>query len=165
MDSALLERFNDQIAMEQQAAHGYRQMSAWADARDYAGTSAWFLAQSAEETSHADLFIDYVLDRDEEVILQAMASPRSDFADLPAVFAAALAQEEHVTEAIGRLYQAAQELGDFRSLPLLNQFLQEQVEEEASVRTVLAELEMVAGDPTATLMLDRELPGRRSAPE
>lgn len=163
MDAELVTRFNDQIAMEQQSAHAYRQMAAWADAHDHAGSAAWFLAQSVEETGHADLFIDYVLDRGAEVVMQALSAPRSDFADLPEVFATALAQEQQVTESIGALYQAAQERSDFRSIPLLNQFLQEQVEEEASVRTVLAELEMAAGDPTATLMLDRELPGRRTS--
>jgi ferritin len=35
------------------------------------------------------------------------------------------------------------------------------VHEEAAVRTILAELRMIEGDPSAVLMLDRELPGRR----
>lgn len=162
MDVELLARFNDQVQLEQQSSHAYRQMAAWAEARDYTGTAQWFRAQSAEETAHADLFIEYVLDRDEEVVLQALDAPRADWDALPEVFATALEQEQRVSAAIGALYKAAQDASDFQSLPLLSSFLEEQVEEEASVRTVLAELRMVAGDPSATLMLDRELPGRRS---
>lgn len=161
MDADLLTRFNDQVALEQQSSHAYRQMAAWAEARDYSGTAQWFRAQSVEETAHADLFIEYVLDRDEEVALQSLEAPRADWDALPDVFETALDQEQRVTASIGALYQAAQEASDFQSLPLLSTFLEEQVEEEASVRTVLAELRMVAGDPSATLMLDRELPGRR----
>lgn len=161
MDESLLTLFHDQIALEQAASRSYRQMAAWADANDYSGAAAWFLAQSVEETAHADLFIEFVLDRDEAVVLQALDAPRPTYDGLVDVFATALVQEQAVTEAIGQLYNAAQEANDFRSLPLLNTFLQEQVEEEAAVSTVLGELRMVEGNPTATLMLDRELPGRR----
>ena len=136
-------------------------MAAWADANDYSGAAAWYLAQSVEETAHADLFIASVLERAAEVVMQALDAPRSTYDGLVDVFATSLSQEQAVTEAIGRLYKAAQDANDFRSLPLLNQFLQEQVEEEAAVSTVLGELRMVEGNPTATLMLDRELPGRR----
>lgn len=161
MDPTLLELFNDQIALEQSASRSYRQMAAWADANDYAGAAAWFLSQSVEETEHADIFIEFVLDRDEQVVMQALDAPRPDFDSLVDVFATALEQEKEVTEAIGRLYKHAQEVDDYRSLPMLHQFLREQVEEEAAVSTVLGELRMVQGNATATLMLDRELPGRR----
>lgn len=161
MDAALLALFNDQIALEQAASRSYRQMAAWADANDYSGAAAWFLAQSVEETEHADMFIEFVLDRDQDVVMQPLDAPRAHYDGLVDVFATALEQEKEVTESIGRLYGAAQAANDFRSLPLLNQFLQEQVEEEAAVSTVLGELRMVEGNPTATLMLDRELPGRR----
>ena len=165
MDERLLKAFNDQIALEQASAHAYLQMAAWADARDLTGTCAWFRAQANEETEHAHKFIDFVLDRDGEVHLQALAAPQADFDDVVAVFETALEHERRVTASIGELYAAAQEGNDFQSLPLLNWFLSEQVEEEASVRTILGELRMVAGDPSALLMLDRELPARRDASE
>jgi ferritin len=73
-----------------------------------------------------------------------------------------LGHEEKVTASIGALYALANEQGDYVSLPLLTRFLNEQVEEEASVRTIVGELRLANGDPTALLMLDRELPGRRA---
>lgn len=161
MDASLLQLFNDQIALEQAASRSYRQMAAWADSNDYAGAAEWFLGQSVEETAHADSFIEYILDRDEAVVLQALDAPRPAYDSLVDVFSTALEQEKSVTESIGRLYRAASDADDFRSLPLLNQFLQEQVEEEAAVGTIVGELRMVEGGATATLMLDRELPGRR----
>ena len=42
-----------------------------------------------------------------------------------------------------------------RSLPLLTRFLDEQVGEEAAVRTIIAELEMTTDSRSATLLLDR----------
>lgn len=161
MDEDLVERFNAQIALEYQSAYAYLQMSAWAEGEDLTGTAAWFRSQSDEELAHARRFIDFVQDRDGVVRLRALDAPRADFADVVEVFATAYEHERRVTAAIGELYAAAQEDGDFQSLPLLSWFLSEQVEEEAAVRTILAELRMVADDSSALLLLDRELPGRR----
>ena len=163
MDEQLLTRFNDQIALEQASAQAYLQMAVWAESRDYNGAATWFRGQSTEESGHADTFIDFVLDRDGAVVLQALDAPQADFDDLVDVFQTALEHEARVTQAIGQLYAAATEVGDYQSVPLLTRFLNEQVEEEAAVRTIVGELRMVSGDPSALLMLDRELPGRRRA--
>lgn len=163
MDDQLLARFNEQIALEHASERAYLQMAVWADSRDYTGAATWLRGQAQEEAVHAGQFIDFVLDRDGEVVLAALDAPTAHFDHLVAVFDAALAHEGRVTAAIGQLYGAAQEAADYRSLPLLTRFLEEQVEEEASVRTILGEMRMVAEDPSALLMLDRELPGRRGA--
>ncbi len=164
MDPALQASFNDQITLEHASERAYLQMSAWADAHDFTGAAAWLRGQAEEEAEHARTFMDFVLDRDGTVRLQALDAPRADFDDLPALFAAALEHEGRVTASIGALYGAAQAAGDYSSIPLLTRFLNEQVEEEASVRTIVGELRMVAHDPSALLMLDRELPARRPTP-
>ena len=161
MDERLLTAFNDQIALEHASERAYLQMAAWADEHDFAGTAQWLREQAAEEAYHARLFMDFVLDRDGSVRLAALDAPRADYADLVEVFTAALEQERRVTTAIGSLYATAQEVADYASLPLLTWFLNEQVEEEATVSTILGELRMVAGDPSALLYLDRGMPQRR----
>jgi ferritin len=162
MNPSLQDQFNAQIALEHASERAYLQMSAWADAHDYTGAALWLRRQAEEESEHARIFMDHVLDRDGAVTLAALPAPTDTFQDLAAVFAAALEHETRVTTSIGALYAAAQEAGDYASLPLLTRFLDEQVEEEASVRTIVGELRMIAGDPSALLMLDRELPGRRA---
>jgi ferritin len=163
VNQALQDQFNEQIALEHASERAYLQMSAWADAHDYTGSALWLRRQAEEEAEHARIFMDHVLDRDGMVTLAALQAPPHEFEDLAAVFSAALAHEARVTASIGALYAAAQQAGDYASLPLLNRFLDEQVEEEASVRTIVGELRMIAGDPSALLMLDRELPGRRGS--
>ncbi len=165
MNEKLVAAFNDQIALEQESARAYRQLAIWAEEHDYTGSAQWLASQAAEENEHADIFIDHVLDRGGEVTLQPLPAPSREFDGLVDVFRAALAHEERVTEAIGELYRSAQAEGDIRSIPLLTRFLEEQVGEEAAVRTIIAELEMVAESRSATLLLDRELPGRRGAHE
>ncbi len=165
MDTDLQDRFNAQIALEHAAERAYLQMAAWAEAHDYNGAATWLRSQSAEEGEHARLFMDHVLDRGGEVTLAALEAPPADFDDLLDVFVAALAHERKVTASIGELYVTATEARAYPSLPLLTWFLEEQVEEEASVGTVVGELEKVIDDPSAVLMIDRELRGRRGGAE
>lgn len=162
MDEKLQAEFNDQIALEYASSYAYLQMASWADEHDLSGTRAWMTAQSAEELTHAHKFIDHVHDRDGAVRLQTLEAPQGDFDNVVDLFRAAYRHEQTVSAAIGRLYGLAQETGEYQSLPLLSWFLNEQVEEEATVRTILSELEMVADDNSALLMLDRELGQRES---
>lgn len=161
IDPQLQAEFNDQIALELDSAYTYLQMGAWCDGQELAGFSAWMRAQWGEESQHALRFIDHVLDRDGDVVLQPLGAPRADFASPLEVMQTAHAHEQRVTAAIGALYGAAQRANDYTSLPLLQWFLSEQIEEEASVRQIVAELEMIGNDLSALLLLDRELPGRR----
>lgn len=165
MDATLQERFNAQIALEHASERAYLQMAAWADAHDFTGAASWLRGQAQEESDHARIFMDFVLDRDGDVKLTALDAPQHDFGSLVELFEASLAHEQRVTASIAELYGAAQDARDYTSLPLLTQFLNEQVEEEASVRTIVGELRMVSDDPSALLMLDRELPTRRGTPE
>lgn len=161
MNEKLAAAFNDQIALEQESARAYRQLAIWAEQHDYTGAGQWLESQADEENEHADIFISHVIDRGGEVTLSALPQPTAAFDSLIDVFRAALTHEERVTSAIGDLYALAQSEGDVRSIPLLTRFLEEQVAEEAAARTIIAELEMVAESRSATLLLDRELPGRR----
>ena len=154
--------FNDQITMELQAAHNYLAMGAWFESAGFAGMAAWMHAQSSEETEHAMKFYQFVLDRDGRVVLGALEAPASDFNDVLSVFETGLAQERDVSAAINALYALALDQKDFASLPLLDWFVTEQIEEEATASQILDDLRLAGGDAQAMLFLDREL-GTRSA--
>ena len=54
---------------------------------------------------------------------------------------------------------------DFASLPLLDWFVTEQIEEEATFSQVLDDLALAAANPQAVLFLDRELGSRGAGAE
>jgi len=157
--------FNDQITMELQAAHNYLAMGAWFESKGLSGMATWMHAQSAEETEHAMKFYQFVLDRDGQVLLGALDAPGSDFDDVVSVFEAGLSQEQGVSASISGLYALALEQKDFASLPLLDWFVTEQVEEEASFSQILDDLKLADGDAQAMLFLDRELGARGAGAE
>jgi ferritin len=157
LDAQLETALNAQVTMEYGAAYSYFGMSAWFEAEGLPGMAQWMRAQAAEELTHAQKFYQFVLDRGGRINLGPIEAPKTDFGASIDVFRMSLAQEQAVTASINDLYAMAVELKDFASLPLLDWFVAEQVEEEASVQQIIDDLDR-AGDAGHTiLMLDREL--------
>jgi ferritin len=118
--------------------------------------------QSSEEADHAERFIHFLIARGGRVAIGDIAAPTSRYGAPETVFEAALAHERKVTGEIRSLYESATEHGDLESFPLLHEFLAEQVEEESTLETIVAQLRRVGDSQPALLMIDREL-GARSA--
>ena len=149
--------FNDQITMELGSFIAYLQTAAHFESENLVGMASWLRRQAEEEKIHAQRFIDYVLDRGNEVEIGAIAAPKSDFATVEAVFAAALDQERSVTEAIHDLYRLVTDKGDLASYPILQWFIAEQNEEESTVETILERVKLAGDESSAILLLDSEL--------
>ena len=160
----ILSALNDQITMELAASHSYLAMAAWFESQNLPGMAAWMQLQSTEERAHALKFFSFVVDRGEDVVLAALETPQSTFESPLAVFEHALAQERGVTAAINGLYTIANDEGEYEAIPLITWFINEQVEEEASVDQVVEDLRRAGDDSQVLLMLDREL-GARQAEE
>jgi ferritin len=122
----------------------------------------WMRMQAREENEHAMRFFDFLIDRNASVKLGSVPEPRSDFDCVVDVFRASLAAEQRVTAAINAIYALATDARDFASYPLLDWFVNEQVEEEATVQQIIDDLKRTDGSGHALLMLDREL-GTRTA--
>ena len=76
------------------------------------------------------------------------------------VFERSLAQEQEVSKQIDALYELAFREKVFAAMAELQWFITEQVEEEKTVREIVAKFHMVKNDSAALLDLDRELGGR-----
>lgn len=157
--------FNDQVTLEMESAHQYLALSAWLESEGLPGMAHWMRLQSGEENEHAMKFYQFLLDRGAKVVLGPLPKPVSDFDSVIDVFRASLAAEERVTAAIHNLYSMATDARDFASYPLLDWFVDEQVEEEATVQQIIDDLERTEGNGHALLMLDRELGARQEQAE
>ncbi len=160
MKPELTAAFNDQITREFSSSYQYLAMAAWLESHSYPGMAHWMRMQSEEEWAHGRKFYQFVLDRNEEIELGPIPAPEVDFDSPLAVFRRSLVAENGVTEAINNLYALATELRDYASLPLLDWFVNEQVEEESTVSQVIDDLERAGREGHALLMLDRELGAR-----
>ena len=156
----LKEAFNTQVTMELKAAVVYRQLSIDMDALDLPGIAGWFKAQSAEEEVHADKFITHMLDRDATPLIGTIEAQGKHVTTVLEAFEAALAHEKKVSESIRNLYRLANSTDDIDALPLLNWFVDEQIEEESTVSEIIGRVKLIGEDGSGLLRLDSELGAR-----
>lgn len=161
----LLNGLNDQIKHEFYASHLYLAMSAHFEAKNLPGFAHWMRLQHEEEHEHAMRIFDFINDRDEHVVLQAIDQPPSEFGSPLDIFTQALKHERKVTGQINELYRLAAEEGDYASQSMLQWFVDEQVEEEKVTGDIVDQLELIGDDSTALFMLDRELAARQPQEE
>ena len=162
LTSELEQAFNEQITLEFEASLVYRQLAIEMEVRDLPGMAAWLRHQADEEIVHANKFIDHVADRDNHPKIGAIAAPEVKVTSVLEAFEAAYNHEQRVSEAIRDLYRKTEAAGDLDSRPLLNWFLDEQIEEEATVSEIVGRVELIKDDGPGLLRLDDEL-GQRPA--
>lgn len=162
MTPKVTEAINQQIAMEFSASFSYLAMAGWCELRQFTGAGHWLRLQSTEEHGHAMKLFNFLLARNHQVVLVAPDQPKADFQTLTDVFERALTQEQAVSRQIDTLYELAFHEKAFAAMAELQWFITEQVEEEKTVREIVAKLHMVQNDPASLLDLDREL-GSRAA--
>lgn len=160
MNATVFAAINDQINSEFQASYSYLAMAAYCDREKFSGAAQWLRMQSDEERLHAMKLFDFVLARDGAIELKGLPQPRVSFDSLIAVFEQALENEQKVTLQINSLYELCFTEKAFAEMTELQWFLTEQVEEEKTMREIVAKFRLVRNDPAAILDMDRDLASR-----
>jgi len=155
-----VDALNAQIGREFAAAHQYTAIGAYYAAETFPQLTKFFYAQAEEEREHAMKMVNHLLDRNAKVDFSEVSAPRTDFADHVAPIKLALAQEQQVTVHIAELFEVARDTRDYLAEQFLHWFLEEQVEEEASMSDLLAVAERTREIPVLLEeYLARETPG------
>ncbi len=157
------EAVNKQINAEFYSSYIYLSMAADCERKGFPGFGKWMRKQSEEETAHAMKLFDFVLNRGGCVELEAIGKPKSDFGTVLKMFEQSLKHERLVTDMIHDLHRKAVAGKDQATAVMLEWFIEEQVEEEKTAMDILDSLKLAGKDPTALLMLDREVGARDSA--
>lgn len=131
-------KLQEQIGHEFSAHQQYVAIATHYDALTMPRMAALFYDQAIEEREHAMMMVQYLLDKDEKVVIPALPAPRIDFADIVEPVELALEQEQTVTAQINELTRLAREAGDFASEQFMQWFIKEQVEEVAKMSDLLA---------------------------
>jgi len=160
IDQQLKDAINQQVTEEYAAAYTYRHLANEMDALSFPGLCQWFVAQAEEECEHAQKFAQHLIDRGERVVPKTIEINAPEINTPRQAFEAALAHERKVSEQIRTITRLADEVGDLESRVLLNWFLNEQVEEEATVGEILDQLNLVGDDGSGLLRIDARLGNR-----
>lgn len=164
LSNKIQEALNAQLKHEFFSAYLYLSMAAWCESNNFDGMANWMKIQFQEEQAHAMKFFDYITERGGRVELQQISAPLNEWDCPVALFEATLDHEQKVTRLINDLVCLAREERDNATELFLGWFINEQVEEEASVDKVLGQLKIAKDSPQALLMIDRELGSRVFVP-
>ncbi len=156
----LIKELNDQYNFEIASGYIYLGMAAYCKAENMNGFAHFFNEQAKEEYSHSKKFYEYLYDIDARVNLQAIPEPKNEYSSFLDVFEAALHHEKKVTSRIYALMDSAKAESDYATIEFLQWFVKEQVEEENTLREIIAVLKGIDNKFTGLYLYDKEL-GRR----
>ncbi len=155
------EILNRQIEREGYSSHLYLAMAVWAECNGLEGTSKWLYAQADEERMHMLKFIEYVNERGGRALITAIEEPPSEYKNVKEVFNKVLTHEQFVTASINEIVEVTLAEKDFTTHNWIQYFVTEQIEEEASVQSIIDKLNLM-GEHNL-YMFDRDIMGMRSA--
>ena len=142
-----VEGLNDQIGREFNAAHQYTAVAVYYDRETFPRLAKFFHDQADEERGHAMKMVGYLRDTGSDLRLGEVRAPRMSFADHVEPIRLSLENERKVTTAIAGLFEIARETNDYASESFMQWFVDEQVEEEATMEALLQVAERVRDQP------------------
>lgn len=147
----------EQVNKELYSAYLYLSMSAYFSDIGLLGFANWMRVQTQEETAHAMLIYDFLINRGEKVILTAIDAPPNKWANPLQVMEEVLKHEIYVTSLINNIVAVAEEQKDRATMSYFNWFVDEQVEEEANAQDIISKLKLIGDDKSALYLLDKDL--------
>lgn len=158
------EELNKQVNWEFYSSYLYLSMGAYFETKNLSGFANWMYVQTQEEWAHGMKIFNFINERGGEVKLDKIDAPKTEWKDIIDVFEEVYEHEQKVTSLIDELVNVAIEEKDHATRSFLQWFVDEQVEEEASVTELLDQLKMIEGKGPALFMIDRELKQRVFTP-
>ena len=114
LSKKVIELLNEQVNKEFYSAYLYLDMSNYYKNEGLNGFANWYKIQAQEERDHAVLFMDYLQQNGEEVVLEAIAKPDKEFKSFIDPLKEGAAHERFVTGLIHNIYAAAYDDKDFQ---------------------------------------------------
>ncbi|MEZ4689677.1 MAG: ferritin [Ignavibacteria bacterium] len=139
-------------------------MSAYLESIEMEGFANYFNVQAQEEHFHAMKMFNFVHDKGGRVILKSLKEPKANYSSVVDVIEESLKHEKYVTKSINELMDTAISENDHSVKSFLQWYIDEQVEEEATISKLLAKLKLIKGEGLGLLTLDSQLLERTYQP-
>jgi ferritin len=144
--SNVAQLLNQQVGHEFAASLQYVAHSTWFESEALPELARYFAKQADEERLHAMKMIKFLNDTDQPVAIPGIPAPACTFASVEEAVKLAREQEIRVTRQIEAIYDEAAKNSDRLTQNFLQWFLEEQVEEVASMDALLKVIARAGGD-------------------
>ncbi|AWG26604.1 ferritin [Flavobacterium kingsejongi] len=148
---------NNQIKVESDSSQIYLAMASWAEIQGFEGIATFMYAQSDEERMHMLKLVKYVNQRGGQAKISATEEPLLDYSSFRALFKQLYEHEVKVSQSINNLVHISLEERDYATHNFLQWYVAEQIEEEASARTILDKINLIGDDKGGLYMFDNDM--------
>lgn len=148
---------NKQIELEAYASFLYLSMASWADQQGLDGAAKFMLRQSSEEREHMLRIFHYINEVDGHAITPAIKQPPKTFKSINVMLEQVYSHEQKVTKAIHKIVELCYKEDDYTTLNFLQWYIDEQREEEATMRSILDKVKLIGEGGQKLYYIDMEL--------
>jgi len=157
LSKTIQQELNDQISREFKASNDYLALASWCESEGYEGTASFFYSQSNEERDHGMRIFHFINGLGGHAIAPQIDQPDVQFKSYKGLFEQALEYERDTTAKIHELVELCLQEKDYSTYNFLHWYLDEQVEEENTFRSILDKLKIIGDDRSGIYLLDKDL--------
>lgn len=157
----MAERLNEQLNKEFHSAYLYLSVSANCSSSGFNGAANWFYNQYLEENAHALKLFRYLDDQSVNIELQNIKASNVVNGSLLEQFQVSLKHEQKMTSWLNELSDFAFQEKDHATYSLLQWYVTEQVEEEATLGQIIDQIKIVGDNGLGLLTIDKDLGARK----
>ena len=148
---------NKQIRIEAESSQIYLSMACWSEVSGLEGIAKFMYAQSDEERLHMLKLIKYVNERGGHAQITDLAAPNTSYETFKGMFEALYQHELFVSNSINELVHITFEEKDYATHNFLQWYVAEQIEEEATAKTILDKINLIGDDKGGLYLFDRDI--------
>lgn len=148
---------NQQVLLEAESSQFYLAMASWAENQGFVGTCEFLYRQSDEERLHMLKLVRYINERGGKAIIPAIKKPSTDFKSVTAIFETLLSHEMNVTKEINRVVGICLDERDYTTHNFMQWYVSEQIEEEATARSIMDKIKLIGNDKGGLYLFDRDM--------
>lgn len=154
---------NEQIKKEEYSSRIYLQMASWCEVNGLGGAANFLYAQADEEREHMLKIVHYLNDRGGFAKMMEIEQPAYGFKNIKDIFDQVLKHEQYITASINDVYEVTLNEKDYTTGNFLQWFIEEQIEEESTMSTILDKINLVGDDKAGYFHIDKELEAMAAA--
>jgi len=148
---------NKQIRIEAESSQTYLSMACWAEVHGLEGIAQFMYTQSDEERAHMLKLVKYVNERGGHAQITDLKAPKTSYSTFKEMFEALYNHEIFVSESINELVHITFEEKDYATHNFLQWYVAEQIEEEATAKSILDKINLIGDDKGGLYLFDRDI--------
>ncbi|HUH52394.1 MAG TPA: ferritin [Flavobacterium sp.] len=157
LSKSLEKILNNQVKLEGDSSQIYLAMASWAENQGFEGIATFMYSQSDEERMHMLKLVRYINQRGGEANIPQIEEPELDHTSFKTLFTQLFEHEVMISKSINELVHITLQEKDYATHNFLQWYVSEQIEEEATARTILDKINLIGDDKGGLYMFDNDM--------